>query len=126
MHKLILLKAKLGIVDAIVRTLTSRGMVFGRGHFNTLRAAYLRLAQDAIRQYDADSLMNGLTYDRHSEELAIEAFAKLITKTGDAVHDDPFGRPALPTWTRVVTALPDFPQQLRDIAADDLAEFGGG
>ncbi|MCA9235840.1 MAG: glycosyl transferase [Planctomycetales bacterium] len=121
-----LMKMASDILANIVRTLTSRGMVFGRGHFNTLRAAYLRLAQDAIRQYDADSLMNGLTYDRHSEELAIEAFAKLITKTGDAVHDDPFGRPALPTWTRVVTALPDFPQQLRDIAADDLAEFGGG
>lgn len=119
-----LMKMASDILANIVRTLTSRGMVFNRGHFNTLRAAYLRLAQDAIRQYDADSLMNGLEYDRHAEELAIEAFAELITGTGDAVHDDPFGRPALPTWTRVVTALPDFPLTLREIAAADLAEYG--
>lgn len=119
-----LMKMASDILANIVRTLTSRGMVFTRGHFNTLRAAYLRLAQDAIRQYDADSLMNGLEYDRHAEELAIEAFAELITGTGDAVHADPFGRPALPTWTRVITALPDFPQQLREIAAADLAEYG--
>ena len=44
-----------------------------RGTSSRFRSAYLRLAQDAIRQYHADSLMNGLDYDRHSEEQAIEA-----------------------------------------------------
>ena len=120
-----LMKMASDILANIIRTLTSRGMVFGKGHFITLRAAYLRLAQDAVRQYHADSIMNGLDYDRHSEEQAIEAFAELITKTGTRVHDDPSGAPSLPTWTRVVTALPDFPQRLRQIAEEDLAEYGG-
>lgn len=119
-----LMKMAGDILANLFRTLTSRGMVFSKAHFNTMRAAYLRVAQDAIRQYDADSLMNGLDYDRHGEEQAIEAFAELITTTGDRVFHDPFGVPALPTWTRVATALPNFSQQLRQIAEDDLAEFG--
>ena len=120
-----LMKMARDILENIIRTLASRGMVFGRGHFISLRSAYLRIAQDAIRQYHADSLMNGLDYDRHSEEQAIEGFAELITKTGDALHDDPSGGPALPTWTRVVTALPEFPQQLREIAKLDQEEYCG-
>ncbi|TWT89060.1 Glucosyl-3-phosphoglycerate synthase [Pseudobythopirellula maris] len=120
-----LMKMASDILRNLFRTLASRGMVFGRGHFIALRAAYLRIAQDAIRQYHADSLMNALNYDRHSEEQAIEAFAELITATGEAVNDDPSGSAALPTWTRVVTTLPDFQQRLRQIAEDDLAEYGG-
>ncbi|MEM8865499.1 MAG: glycosyl transferase [Planctomycetota bacterium] len=120
-----LMKMAMDILKNMIRTLASRGTVFTKGHFISLRSAYLRLAQDAIRQYHADSLMNGLEYDRHSEEQAIEGFAQLITQCGDAVYADPSGEPSLPTWTRVVTAFPDFPQRLRQIAADDRAEFGG-
>lgn len=119
-----LMKMASDILANIVRTLASRGMVFGKGHFITIRSAYLRLAQDAIRQYHADSLMNDLGYDRHSEEQAVEGFAELITEVGEAVHADPSGLPSLPTWTRVVTALPDFPRQLREISDADMADFG--
>lgn len=119
-----LMKMASDILANIVRTLASRGMVFSKGHFITIRSAYLRLAQDAIRQYHADSLMNDLGYDRHNEEQAVEGFAELITEVGEAVHNDPSGLPALPTWTRVVTALPDFPRQLREICDADMAEFG--
>lgn len=118
-----LMKMASDILKNIIRTLASRGTVFGKGHFISLRSAYMRLAQDAIRQYHADSLMNGLEYDRHSEEQAIEGFAALVTQTGELVYDDPSGEPALPTWTRVVTAFPDFPQRLRHIAAEDRKEF---
>ncbi|TWT46809.1 glycosyl transferase [Botrimarina hoheduenensis] len=119
-----LMKMAADILANIIRTLTSRGMVFSTGTFISLRSAYLRLAQDAVRQYDADSLMNGLTYDRHSEEQAVEGFAEQITQTGIRVQENPSDGPTLPTWTRVVTVLPEFPQRLRQIAADDLAEYG--
>ena len=118
-----LMKMARDILANVFRTLASRGMVFGKGHFITIQTAYLRLAQDAIRQYHADSLMNGLDYDRHNEEQAVEGFADLITATGEEVHDDPTGQPSLPTWTRVVTALPDFPQKLREIVELDSAEY---
>ncbi len=112
------------IIQSILRTLASRGQVLSRGHLMTLQAAFLRLAQDAVRQYHADAMMNSLEYDRHSEEQAIEAFAALIATAGDAVLNDPTGAAALPTWSRVVAALPDFPSQLRKISEDDAAEYG--
>ncbi len=113
------------ILTNIIRTLVSRGAVFTRGHFISLRSAYLRTAQDAIRQYHADALLNSLEFDRHTEEQTIEAFAQQISSAGETVYDDPSGSEAMPTWARVLTALPDFPDQLRQAAADDRAEYTG-
>ena len=97
------------ILASVVRTLASQGVVFTRGHFISIRAAYLRAAQDAIRQYHADALLNNLDFDRHIEENAVEGFAEQITLTGDEVYNDPSGFASMPTWTRVLAALPDFP-----------------
>ncbi len=110
------------ILTSILRTLMSQGMVVTRGHLLSIRNSYVRLAQDAIRQYHADALMNSLVYDRHGEEEAIEAFAEQITAAGEAVFEDPSGASALPTWTRVVAALPDFSARLRQMADDDQTE----
>ena len=111
------------ILTAIYRTLASRGIVFEPGHFISLRAAYLRAAQDAIRQYHADSLLNSLSYDRHTEEQTIEAFAQLIIDAGQLYQSDPAGVAAMPTWTRVITAVPEFPARLQETAALDAREF---
>ena len=113
------------ILTNVIRTLASRGVVFSQGHFITLRSAYLRLAQDAIRQYHADALLNSLLFDRHAEEQTIEAFAEQITSAGETVYENPSGAAAIPTWTRVITAQPDFPQQLRRAAAEDRGEYAG-
>jgi glucosyl-3-phosphoglycerate synthase len=110
------------VLTNIIRTLVSRGVVFTPGHFISVRSAYLRTAQDAIRQYHADALLNGLGFDRHTEEQTIEAFAQQISMVGEAVYNDPSGLAAMPNWSRVLTALPDFPEQLRQVAADDRHE----
>jgi glucosyl-3-phosphoglycerate synthase len=111
------------VLTSIIRTLTSRGIVFSHGHFLSLRAAYLRAAQDAIRQYHADALLNSLAFDRHSEEQASEGFAQQITVAGDAIQESPSGAPSMPTWARVLAALPDFPRQLREMALADRQEY---
>ncbi len=118
-----LMKMALDILTSIVRTLSSRGMVFQPGHFATLRAAYMRTAQDSVRQYHADALVNGLEFDRHLEEEAIEGFAEQITAAGEIFANDPSGGDSIPNWTRVLTAFPDFPQKLRQIVADDEQEY---
>jgi len=118
-----LMRMATDILTSVFRTLASQGTVLSSGHFVTLRAAYLRAAQDAIRQYHADSLINGLGFDRHDEELAVEGFARQITEAGDTFQADPSGGEAIPNWARVLAALPDFPQQLRTAASDDAKEF---
>ena len=119
-----LMKMTSDILASIFRTLSSRGMVLSPTHFNSLRAAYLRAAQDAIRQYHADALLNNVKFDRHAEETAIEGFSEQITVTGEAVNNDPSGGQSMPTWTRVLAAFPEFPQNLHEAAAADRVEFG--
>lgn len=108
-----LMKMATDILSTVFRTLASRGTVVDARHVSTLRAAYLRVAQDVIRQYHADALVNGLTYDRQYEEQAVEGFARQIQTAGDAFQADPLGGAAIPNWARVLTAFPDLPSRLR-------------
>ncbi|MBI2481235.1 MAG: glycosyl transferase [Planctomycetia bacterium] len=114
-----LMKMATDILTSIFRTQASMGTVLDAGHFVTLRSAFLRSAQDALRQYHADATLNGLQYDRHDEELAVEGFAQRITVAGELFQQDPGGGEAIPNWSRVLTAFPDFPQQLRDAVCAD-------
>ena len=118
-----LMKMAKDILTTIFRTQTSRGMVLNEGHFVTLRSAYLRAAQDAIRQYHADALINVLHYDRNSEEKAIEAFADRITEAGREFYSNPAGAEAIPNWARVLAAFPNLPHEMRDAVAADTAEI---
>ncbi len=118
-----LMKMSADILTSIFRTLASQGTVLQSGHFLTLRSAFLRSAQDAIRQYHADALMNGLTYDRHDEEQAVEGFANQVMVAGESFQQDPAGGEAIPNWSRVLTAFPDFPQQLRKAAVADAEQL---
>jgi glucosyl-3-phosphoglycerate synthase len=118
-----LMKMATDIMTTIFRTLASMGIVLHAGHFVALRSAYLRAAQDAIRQYHADALINGLTLDRHAEEQAVEGFARQILVAGEIFTENPLGGEAIPNWNRVLAAFPDFPQRLWDAATEDAREF---
>jgi glucosyl-3-phosphoglycerate synthase len=117
-----LMKMAIDILTTIYRTLASQGTVLDTSHFITLRSAYLRTAQDAIRQYNADATLNGLAFDRHAEEAAIEGFAQCVIEAGDVYRNDPTGAAAIPNWARVLTAFPDFPLTLRETARADAEE----
>jgi glucosyl-3-phosphoglycerate synthase len=118
-----LMRMATDILTSIFRTLASRGTVLSKAHFVTLRSAYLRAAQDAIRQYHADALINGLLFDRHDEEIAIEGFANQIVLAGETFREDPSGGEAIPNWARVLAAFPDFPERLREAACADAKEM---
>ena len=117
------MKMATDILTTILRTLTSMGTVLQPGHFITLRSAFLRCAQDAIRQYHADAVMNGLRFDRHEEEQAVEGFAQQIIAASDAFQQEPSDGEAIPNWARVLGVAPDFPQRLCQAADGDVAEF---
>ncbi|MEQ9379503.1 MAG: glycosyl transferase [Pirellulales bacterium] len=118
-----LMKMARDILTTMFRTLASMGMVLEPGHFNTIRSAYVRAAQDAIRQYHADALINGLELARHTEEHAVDGFADQIMVAGEAYQNSPSGSPAIPNWARIVSLFPDFPQRLRAAAEEDAREL---
>ena len=109
-----LMRMAIDILTTVYRTLASQGVVMSDSMFTTLRSSYRRLAQNCIRQYAADALVNDVQFDRHAEEIAIDAFADCITTAADLFRDDPRGAEAIPNWTRVRAAFPSFSQQLRD------------
>ncbi|MEL6110203.1 MAG: glycosyl transferase, partial [Planctomycetota bacterium] len=111
-----LMKMAIDILTTIYRTLASQGVVLSVDTFTTLRSLYLRTAQDCIRQYAADALVNGVEYDRHREETMIDAFASCVTTSAEAFQSDPNGAEAIPNWTRVRAAFPDFADRLRSVS----------
>lgn len=109
-----LMRMAIDILTTVYRTLASQGVVISEAKFTTLRSSYMRLAQDCIRQYAADAVVNDLQFDRHAEETAIDAFADCITTAADLFRDDPNGAEAIPNWTRVRAAFPGFTDRLRE------------
>ena len=47
-------------------------------------------------------------------------------KAGEAFLDRPMERPFIPSWNRVISAIPDVLEQLREAVEADQAEFGVG
>jgi glucosyl-3-phosphoglycerate synthase len=76
--------------------------------------AYLRTAQDSIVHYNADAAINHLSFDRHDEGLAVEAFARAIEIAGNEFYENPLSDTPIPNWNRVFSAIPDFLESIRD------------
>ena len=110
------------IAASLIRNLASYGVEFDAGFLNTLIAAYVRMAQDGIARYSDDSALNGLLFDRHAEELAVETFSRALRGAGLDFVRDPMGAPQIPNWSRVVSAMPDFLHELRDAVEGDARD----
>ena len=50
---------------------------------------------------------NGLSIDRHKEEKAVELFAENIMRAGEVFLSNPMETPFMPSWNRVISAIPD-------------------
>ncbi|MFC1835954.1 glycosyl transferase [Thermodesulfobacteriota bacterium] len=117
-------KMAIDICGTIFRTLFSSGVVLSAGFFNTLRATFLKEAQDLMVMYHDDSRINGLHHDRHAEALAIEMFTKAVRVSGEQIQIDPLGRPLIPQWNRVFAAVPRMQAKLvESVDADNQPYF---
>ena len=67
--------------------------------------------------------MNGLSVDVHAEEDAVELFAQNIIDAGKTYLDSSVERPFIPSWNRVVSAVPDIFPRLVEAVEADQAEF---
>ena len=119
------------IASSLIRNLASYGVQFDAGFLNTLIAAYVRTAQDAVARYSDDAALNGLVFDRHEEEVAVETFSRALRTAGLSFVRDPMGTPQIPNWSRVTSALPDLLDELRAAIEADrrgrtLAVVAGG
>jgi glucosyl-3-phosphoglycerate synthase len=74
-----------------------------------------------IEKYHALSLINGLTYDRHAEIEAVEAFVGSLRAAIADFVQDPVGVPMLAAWVRVHAAIPDFEERMREAVEMDNA-----
>ena len=114
-----LLKMCIDIAQSLFRTLATEGAILSGGFFKSLVVAYIRTAQDTINKYDDDAAINGLFFDRHEEGMAVEAFAKGVQLAANNFMTDPIGAPLIPNWNRVISAIPDFLDRLREAVHED-------
>ena len=111
------------IIKAVVRKLATQGHVFSLERFRTLKATYYRSALDFIEMYYNDARINGLTIDRHKEEKAVELFAENIMRAGEVFLSNPMETPFMPSWNRVVSAIPDIFDYIYEAVEADNQEF---
>jgi len=117
-----LMKMAMDVAKALFRILSAEGVSFDTGKMQTLLTRYVRTAEDTITRYHADAMINGLIFDRHEEETAVETFAQALKLATDEFFADPLGTPPIPNWARVSSALPGFLGALREaVEADNAA-----
>lgn len=109
------------IALAIFQALAGEGRELAPSFFASLRTAYLRCAQDAIRQFNDVSAINGLVYDRHTEDVLAEAFTRSLEGAAREFLENPLGNPLIPNWNRVRSALPGVFDTLNDAVEADNA-----
>ncbi len=107
------------ISKAVFRKLATNGIVFNQETFRTIKATYYRIALDFIETYYNDAIMNGLHVDRHIEEESVELFAQNIMSAGDHFLSNPMETPFIPSWNRVISAVPDILDRLYDAVEED-------
>lgn len=107
------------IGKALFRVLSQDGLVMSDAFFRTLLTAYIQESRTAIEKYHALALLNGLTYDRHEEIEAVDAFVGAMKLAIDEFVRDPVGIPMMPAWVRVEAALQDFSERLHEAVEED-------
>ena len=117
-------KMSVDIAKALFRKLATQGQVFNQETFRTLKATYFRIALDFVETYRNDALMNGLNFDIHQEEEAVEMFARNIMDAGKVFLENPMETPFIPSWNRVVSAVPDIFERLAVAVEADQRELG--
>ena len=116
-------RMSMDIAKSIFRKLAIQGTVFNQETFRTIKATYYRMALDLVEAHRDNAIMNGLGYDIHQEEVAVELFAENIMEAGKQFLERPMDAPFIPTWNRVVSAIPEILDDLRKAVEEDYFEF---
>jgi glucosyl-3-phosphoglycerate synthase len=102
------------IARALFRALAAECAALDRDKLTILLAPrFRRAAGELISRYEADALFNGLAYDRHAEECAVELFTSAVADAARDFCNSPLAARSLPSWRRVECAMPDVRSRLR-------------
>jgi glucosyl-3-phosphoglycerate synthase len=116
-------RMSIDIIKTFIKKLATQGNSFSREKFRSLKATYYRSALDLIDIYRSDADMNGLKFDSHTEEKAVELFAENIMKAGESFILNPMDTPFIPTWSRVKSAIPNFLKKLEETVNEDNKKY---
>ncbi|ROS78004.1 glucosyl-3-phosphoglycerate synthase [Curtobacterium sp. PhB130] len=100
------------IVQSLLRKLATMGVPLTSDSFRVLKATYYRNALDIVEIYRHEAEMNGLGFDQHAEEAAVELFTQAVLDAGTAFTARPNDKPFIPSWSRVRSAVPDVLERL--------------
>lgn len=117
-----LLKMSIDIATAIYRNLAIEGVIMSPGFFNTLSTTYLREAQNAVKTYHSLAELNGLPFDRHEEQSAVDSFTGAISRAAQIYQQGPLASPLISNWNRVLAAEPNFYEELDEAVRLDFEE----
>ena len=120
-------KMSCDISKSLFRKMATQGEVFTQERIRTIKATYYRIALDLVDSYHSDAAINGLNYDMHTEGHAIEVFAENIMQAGNDFLNPELSMetPFMPSWKRVISAVPDVMNMLLEAVAADREEFAG-
>ncbi len=116
-------RMSIDIIKTFIKKLATQGHSFSKEQLRSLKATYYRSALDLIDAYRSDAEINGLNFDSHSEEKAVELFSSNIIKAGEAFYLNPMDAPFIPTWSRVKSAIPDFLIRLEKAVNEDNKHY---
>eukprot|EP00112_Aurelia_sp_Birch-Aquarium-sp1_P007251 Seg17895.1 transcript_id=Seg17895.1/GoldUCD/mRNA.D3Y31 product="Glucosyl-3-phosphoglycerate synthase" protein_id=Seg17895.1/GoldUCD/D3Y31 len=118
-------KMSADIAKSLFRKMATQGEIFSKEKIRTLKATYYRIALDLVESYNNDATINGLSYDRHKEGLAVELFSENIMEAGYSFLDpeNSMETPFMPSWKRVISAMPDILEQLKTAVELDRKDF---
>jgi glucosyl-3-phosphoglycerate synthase len=115
-------RMSIDISKALFRKLATQGVTLSPEIFRAIKATYYRIALDFVESYRNDAVMNGLTVDIHAEERAVELFADNIIHAGEVFLARPKQRPFIPSWNRVISAVPDVLERLYEAVELDYLD----
>ena len=110
------------IAKTLFRILSQEGVVFSKASFKTLLSSYYQESRFEISKYNALSKISGLSYNRQSEILAVEAFQDAIKEAAQEFYKNPMGVPPLSPWITVRSVMPEFSDKFYEAVKLDNKE----
>ncbi len=116
-----LMKMAIDIAKSVFRNLAIEGIILGASALGTLLINYQRTAKDMIKRYRDDAAINGLAFDFHQESIIVEAFTRALQMAGLSFFEDPLYSPLIPSWNRVISAIPNILDRVQELVESEPA-----